>query len=264
MKIVFIGDIFGRPGRRILRESMNRLSEEHHPDLVVANYENAASGFGVMPEMTGEFLELGVDVLTGGNHTFDRKEILPVFEDGAHGGRLLRPANYPASVAGGGLYKGATRTGIPFAVLNLQGRTFMPTIDCPFRTADRLLESLPGDIKVVLVDMHAETTSEKQAMGRHLDGRVTAVIGTHTHVPTADERVLPGGTAYQTDAGMTGPYDSIIGNRQEDVLERFLTGLRPRLEVARGDVRLCGCIIEADEATGKASSIQRIQLVEAS
>ena len=155
MKIVFIGDIVGRPGRRILRESFNRLSEEHHPDLVVANCENAASGFGVLPEMAEEFFELGIDVLTGGNHTFDRKDILPVFEDGAHKGRLLRPANYPEGVLGSGLYEGHTRTGIPYAVLNLLGRTFMPPIDCPFKTADRLLETLQNDTKVIVVDIHA-------------------------------------------------------------------------------------------------------------
>jgi metallophosphoesterase (TIGR00282 family) len=262
MKIVFIGDIVGRPGRRILRESFNRLSEEHHPDLVIANCENAASGFGVMPEMAEEFFELGIDVLTGGNHTFDRKDILPVFHDGAHKGRLLRPANYPEGVLGSGLYEDHTRTGLPYAVLNLMGRTFMPPIDCPFKTADRLLESLKNDTKVIIVDMHAETTSEKQAMGRYLDGRVSAVLGTHTHVPTADERVLPEGTAFITDVGMTGPYDSIIGNKVDDVLERFLTGLRPRLEVANGDVRLCGAVLEVDEKTGKAKTISRLLLGE--
>ena len=260
MKIIFIGDIFGRPGRRALRESMNRLSEDYHPDLIIANCENAASGWGLLPEMATEFLELGVDVLTGGNHSFDRKEIVPVYEDGALEGRLLRPANYPSGVPGSGKFQGATRTGIPFAVINLQGRTFMPTTDCPFRTADDLLAKLPDDIKIRFVDIHAETTSEKQAMGRYLDGRVTAVIGTHTHVPTADERILPGGTAYQTDTGMTGPYDSVIGNRVEDVMERFLTGLRPRMDVAKGNVRLCGCVIEADKATGLASSIERLQI----
>ncbi len=262
MKILFIGDIVGRPGRRVLRDSFNRLSEEHHPDLVIANCENAASGFGVMPEMAEEFLALGVDVLTGGNHTFDRKEITPVFKDGALDGRLLRPANYPAEVPGSGVYQGITNTGLPYAVVNLQGRTFMPATDCPFKTADKILKELPKDLKVIVVDIHAEATSEKQAIGRYLDGRVSAVIGTHTHVPTADERVLSEGTAYITDAGMTGPYNSVIGNRVSDVLERFLTGLRPRLEVAGGDVRLCGCAVDVDEKTGQARSIQRLVINE--
>ena len=262
MKILFIGDIVGRPGRRILRESIKRLSEEHDPDLIVANCENAASGFGVMPEMVEDFFALGIDVLTGGNHTFDRKEIVPLFKDGAHDGRLLRPANYPANVPGAGLYQGIARSGTPYAVVNLQGRTFMTPTDCPFRTADKLLAGLPSDTKVILVDIHAEATSEKQAMGWYLDGRVSAVVGTHTHVPTADERVLPGGTAFLTDTGMTGPYESIIGNRKDDVLERFLTGLRPRLEVANNDVRLCGCVIDVNEKTGRASAIQRINIQE--
>ncbi|MBI4466082.1 MAG: TIGR00282 family metallophosphoesterase [Acidobacteria bacterium] len=262
MKALFIGDIVGSPGRRIVAESVRELAEEHGAELVVANCENAAAGFGITPALVEELLEVGIDVLTSGNHIFDRKEILPFFEQGAGDGRLLRPANYPAPAPGTGLYSGQTRRGTPYAVMNIQGRVFMPSIDCPFRTVDRLLEGLPARIKVILVDAHAETTSEKQALGWHLDGRVSAVLGTHTHVPTADEKILPGGTAYITDVGMTGPYESVIGNAKEDVLRRFLTGLPARLDVAKGDVRLCGTVLDIDETTGRARSIQRLALDE--
>ena len=261
MRILFIGDIVGRPGRRVLEERLPELVAQHEPPLVVANCENAAAGFGITPALVEELLAAGIDVLTSGNHIWDRKEILPYFEQGAASGRLLRPANYP-SAPGRGLFVGKTRTGVPCAVLNLQGRVFMPDIDCPFKTADRLLESLPREVKVIIVDMHAETTSEKQAMGFYLDGRVSAVLGTHTHVPTADEKILPGGTAYLTDVGMTGPYASIIGNDKEAVLERFLTGLPTRFEVAEEDTRLCGAIVDLDEQTGRARSIHRVALVE--
>jgi metallophosphoesterase (TIGR00282 family) len=209
-----------------------------------------------------ELLSAGIDVLTGGNHVFDRREITPFFEQGAAGGRLLRPANYPAGTPGTGLYRGKTADGASYAVLNLQGRVFMPAIDCPFRTADRLLEAIPPEIKIILVDMHGEATSEKQAMGRYLDGRVSAVIGTHTHVATADEQVLPGGTAYVTDVGMSGPHDSIIGNDLKGVMRRFLTGLPTRLEVARGDVRLSAVTLDIDDASGHAHAIHRIAVRE--
>jgi hypothetical protein len=262
MKVLFIGDIVGSPGRRIVAEQTRRLAEEHGAELVVANGENAAAGFGITPALVEELFAAGIDVLTSGNHIFDRKEILPLFEQGAAAGRLLRPANYPGHTPGGGVWVGHSRGGAPCAVLNLQGRVFMPQIDCPFQTADRLLASLPKDVKVILVDMHAETTSEKQAMGWYLDGRVSAVIGTHTHVPTADEKILPGGTAYVTDVGMTGPYESVIGNVKEDVLKRFLTGLPQRLDVAAGDVRLCGAVLDLDDATGRARLIERLALNE--
>jgi len=262
MKVLFIGDIVGGPGRRIVGEQARRLAEEHGAELVIANCENAAAGFGITPALVEELFAAGIDVLTSGNHIFDRKEILPFFEQGAADGRLLRPANYPGSTPGRGLYVGHSRGGAPYAVLNLQGRVFMPQIDCPFQTADRLLGQLPKDVKVILVDMHAETTSEKQAMGWYLDGRVSAVLGTHTHVPTADEKILPGGTAYVTDVGMTGPYESVIGNVKEDVLKRFLTGLPQRLDVAAGDVRLCGALLDIDDATGRARRLERLALVE--
>jgi len=261
MKVLFIGDIVGSPGRRIVVESVRELAAQHAAELVIANCENAAAGFGITPSLAQELLEAGIDVLTGGNHTFDRKDILPYFEQGAAGGRLLRPANYPAA-PGSGVYIGKTKAGTPYAVLNIQGRVFMPTIDCPFKAADRLLAELPAEVKVKIVDMHAETTSEKQAIGFYLDGRVSAVLGTHTHVPTADEKILPKGTAYITDVGMTGPYDSVIGNTVDDVLRRFLTSLPTRLEVAEGDVRLCGAVLDIDESSGRARSLQPIRLRE--
>jgi hypothetical protein len=260
MKVLFIGDIVGSPGRRIVVESARALASEHSAELVIANCENAAAGFGVTPQLAQELLEAGIDVLTGGNHTFDRKDILPFFETGAGGGRLLRPANYPGATPGSGVFVGKTKAGTPYAVLNLQGRVFMGAIDCPFKKADELLAALPAEVKVKIVDMHAEASSEKQAMGFHLDGRVSAVIGTHTHVPTADEKILPKGTAYITDVGMTGPYDSVIGNSFEGVMRRFLTGLPTRLEVAEGDVRLCGAVLDIDESSGRARSLQRLAL----
>jgi len=262
MKVLFIGDIVGGPGRRVVGAQARRLAEEHGAELVIANCENAAAGFGITPALVEELLGAGLDVLTSGNHIFDRKEILPFFEQGAAEGRLLRPANYPGDTPGRGLYVGHARSGAPFAVLNLQGRVFMPQIDCPFQTADRLLGQIPKDVKVVVVDMHAETTSEKQAMGWYLDGRVSAVLGTHTHVPTADEKILPGGTAYITDVGMTGPYESVIGNAKEDVLRRFLTSLPTRLDVATDDVRLCGALLDLDVSTGRARRLERLALNE--
>lgn len=258
MKVLFIGDIVGSPGRRVVQESVRTLAAQHKAELVIANCENAAAGFGITPPLVQELLESGIDVLTGGNHIFDRKEIVPYFEQGAAGGRLLRPANYPEGTPGAGLYLGCTATGTRYAVLNLQGRVFMPSIDCPFRTADRLLEQIPAEVKVVIVDAHGETTSEKQALGWYLDGRVSAVLGTHTHVTTADEKILPHGTAYITDVGMTGPHESVIGNAVEDVLQRFLTGLPKRLEVAKGEVRLSGVVLDLDEETGRARAIARL------
>ena len=259
-RVLFIGDIFGQPGRRIVKEVLPGLVEEYTPDLVLANGENAAGGFGITPPLVEELIGLGIAVLTSGNHIWDKKEILPYLAE-HQDGRLLRPANYPNGPGEGpghGLYVGKTRAGIEYAVMNLQGRVFMPSIDCPFRTADRLLGQIPESVKLRIVDMHAEATSEKMALGWYLDGRVTAVLGTHTHVPTADETVLPGGTAYITDLGMTGPYDSVIGMDKEPVIEKFLNQLPARFEVARGDVRLSGVLIEVDLLTGRAQSIQRI------
>jgi len=257
MRILFIGDIFGQPGRRVVKETLPSLISEYSPDLVLANGENAAAGFGITPPLVEELLDLGIAVLTSGNHIWDKKEILPYLAEHADG-RLLRPANYPADAPGHGLYIGKTSSGTGYAVLNLQGRVFMPSIDCPFRTADALLERVPAEVKIRIVDMHAEATSEKLAMGWYLDGRVTAVLGTHTHVPTADETVLTGGTAYLTDLGMTGPYDSVIGVEKQAVIRKFLNQLPIRFDVAKGDVRLSAALVEADPETGHASSIQRI------
>ena len=256
-RILFIGDVFGQPGRRILKQTLPDLVEEYAPDLVLANGENAAGGFGITPALVEELLAMGIAVLTSGNHIWDKKEILPYLADHADG-RLLRPANYPGPSPGHGLYVGSTRSEINYAVINLQGRIFMPPIDCPFQTVDKLLEQIGDEVQIRIVDMHAEATSEKLALGWYLDGRVTAVVGTHTHVPTADEMVLPRGTAYITDLGMTGPYDSVIGVEKRAVIEKFLSQLPARFDVAKGDVRLSAVLIEANPENGRALSIQRI------
>jgi 2',3'-cyclic-nucleotide 2'-phosphodiesterase len=264
VRILFVGDIFGRPGRTIVRDHVPRLVSEHKVDLLIANAENSAGGFGVTPQIAEELFELGCHVLTTGNHVWDKREIIDYMN--ANGDsysmsrRLLRPANYPAGTPGHGWYEGKTRAGIPYAVINLQGRVFMATNDDPFRVADEILKQITA--KVILVDLHAEATSEKVAMGWYLDGRVTAVLGTHTHVPTADEHVLPNGTAVQTDVGMTGPYDGVIGVQRELILQRFLTNMPMRFEPATGDVRLCAALIDCDETTGRASRIERIMLHE--
>jgi metallophosphoesterase (TIGR00282 family) len=261
VRILFIGDIFGRPGRNAVRDHLRELVSQHSVDLLIANAENAAGGFGVTPQIAEELFDLGIDVLTTGNHVWDKREIVEYFnhaDDPAYSQarRVLRPANYPAGTPGAGVYEGVTRNGIPYAVVNLQGRVFMPTIDDPFRVADKLLEQIKA--RVIFIDFHAEATSEKVALGWYLDGRATALIGTHTHVPTADERVLPNGTAYQTDVGMTGPYDGVIGVQKEQIIQRFLNSLPGRFEAATGDTRLCGVLIDCDETTGKARSIERV------
>jgi len=262
MRILFIGDIFGRPGRTIVKERLSGLVKDQAIDLIIANGENSAAGFGITGQLAEELFELGIDVLTTGNHVWDKREIVDYFQlaDGNHNGparRLLRPANYPSDMPGWGVYEGR-KNGLPYAVMNLQGRVFMASNDDPFRTADRLLKEITA--KVVLVDFHAEATSEKISFGWYLDGRVTAVIGTHTHVPTADERVLPGGTAYITDVGMTGPYESVIGVKKELVVARFLNNMPVRFEPASGDVRLCAVVVDCDPSTGKAAKIERLML----
>ena len=263
MRILFIGDIFARPGRTIVREHFSRLISEHKVDLAIANVENAAGGFGVTPQLAEEFLDLGIDVLTTGNHVWDKREIVDYFNAAANepyspARRVLRPSNYPEGTPGVGLFEGKTRAGVPYAVINIQGRVFMANIDDPFRHADALLKKVTA--KVIFVDFHAEATSEKVALGWYLDGRITALIGTHTHIPTADSVVLPGGTAYQTDVGMTGPYDGVIGVQKEQIIARFLNSLPGRFEAASGDPRLCAVLIDCDEQTGKARSIERIIL----
>ena len=257
MRILFIGDVFGQPGRRLVKELLPALAGEYAPDLVLANGENAAGGFGITPPLVEELLDLGIAVLTSGNHVWDKKEIYAYLNEHSDG-RLLRPANYPQSAPGHGLYLGKTRSGFGYGVLNLQGRIFMSSIDCPFRTADEQLAKIPAEVKIRIVDIHAEATSEKVSMGWYLDGRVTAVVGTHTHIPTADETILPRGTAYITDLGMTGPYDSVIGIDKQAVIQKFLSQLPARFEVAKGDLRLNAVLIEADPLTGRALSIQRI------
>lgn len=257
MNILFIGDIFASAGRSIVTERLNHLITEYKVDLAIANGENSAGGFGITPQISEDLLSLGLDVLTGGNHSFDKREIYDYFDRQP---RLLRPANYPPGLPGAGLYTATARNGVPYAVLNLQGRASMANIDCPFRKADEILAQLDPGIKIRFVDFHAELTSEKVAMGWHLDGRVTAIVGTHTHVPTADARILPAGTAYQTDAGMTGPYLSVIGVDKDTILRRFLTGLPGRMEAARQGIELHAVLVNADAATGRASCIQRIHL----
>ena len=256
-RILFIGDIFGQPGRRVVKDKLPELVKEFNPDLILANGENAAAGFGITPALAEELLGLGIAVLTSGNHIWDKKEIMPYLTDPAHT-RLLRPANYPGPAPGHGLFTGKNSSGVPYAVLNLQGRVFMASLDCPFRAADALLASIPASVKIRIVDVHAEATSEKIALGWYLDGRVTAVLGTHTHVPTADERVLPKGAAYITDLGMSGPYNSVIGVEKEQVIRKFLDQMPARFEVAKEDARLCGVLIDADSESGCALNIQRI------
>jgi metallophosphoesterase (TIGR00282 family) len=254
MRLLFIGDIVGSPGRQVVEERLSDILTQERIDLAIANADNAAGGFGIIPRLAEELLEMGIEVLCGGNHIWDRKEI---FEYLPHQPRLLRPANFPEGAPGSGLYLGETKGGVSFAVLHLQGRTFMPAIDCPFRAADRELARVPEQVKVIVVDAHAEATSEKQALGLYLDGRVSAVIGTHTHVATADERILPAGTAFITDVGMTGPHDSVIGMDKRAVLDRFLHGLPTRFEVASGGVAMQAVRMEIDAETGRAESISR-------
>ncbi len=262
MNILFIGDIFGRPGRTIVKERLPELVEKYSVDLIIANGENSAAGFGITPPLADELFDLGIDVMTTGNHVWDKREIIEYFQmaDGnphSPARRLLRPANFPASMPGWGVYEGQ-KNGVSYAVINLQGRVFMGASDDPFHFVDKLLEKIKA--KVVFVDFHAEATSEKVAFGWYLDGRVTAIVGTHTHIPTADENVLPKGTAYITDVGMTGPYDSVIGVRKELVIDKFVGGMPARFEAATGDVRLCGVVVECDAKTGRATRIERLML----
>lgn len=257
MRILFVGDIFGKPGREIARRAIPALVEQQAIDFVIANVENSAAGFGVTGDIAEAILSYGVDVMTSGNHVWDKKEVLEYLPRQP---RLLRPANFPAGVPGRGSYVGRTRSGDPIGVLNLMGRVFMAPLDDPFALAVREIENLRARARVIFVDFHAEATSEKIAMGWHLDGRVTAVSGTHTHVQTADERILPKGTAYITDAGMTGPHDSIIGVSIDAALGRFLNAMPAKFESASGGARLNAIIVTADPATGKATGIERLNL----
>jgi metallophosphoesterase (TIGR00282 family) len=255
MTILFIGDIVGRPGRELVQKGLRALTDHYDVDVTIANAENAAAGFGLTRDIGETLLDWGIDVMTSGNHIWDKKEVLEYI---AVEPRLLRPANYPAGVPGRGSCVAQTRDGRSIGVINVMGRVFMAPLDDPFAVALREIEAVRHRARVIVVDVHAEATSEKIAMGWHLDGRVTAVIGTHTHVQTADERVLPGGTAYLTDAGMTGPHDSIIGMEKEPSLARFLNGMPAKFEPATGNPRLNGALIEADDKTGRATKITRI------
>ena len=257
MKILFIGDIFGKPGREIAHKAIPALVAAHDIDLVIANVENSAAGFGVTGDIAETILRYGVDVMTTGNHVWDKKEVLEYIPRQP---RLLRPANYPAGVPGRGTWLGKTRSGEPVAVINVMGRVFMAPLDDPFAVVLREIEAVRGKARVIIVDFHAEATSEKVAMGWHLDGRVTAIFGTHTHVQTADERVMPKGTAYLTDVGMTGPHDSIIGVTVEAALGRFVSGMPARFEAATGPGRLNAIIITAEPRSGKALGIERLNL----
>jgi metallophosphoesterase (TIGR00282 family) len=256
MRVLMVGDVYGEPGRAAIQTLLPRLREQHAVDLAVVNVENAAGGFGITPPMAKAFLEQGVDVMTTGNHVWDKKEIVPhIVKENL----LLRPANFPEGTPGVGhvtVKAGPYRV----AVVNLMGRVFMSPIDCPFRKADEIVASLRKETPIILVDMHAEATSESLAMGWHLNGRVSAVVGTHRHVQTADERVLPGGTAYITDLGMTGPTDGVIGVDREQIIQRFMTQMPIRFETAKGPAALHGVLITLDPETGRASDIQRLRV----
>jgi metallophosphoesterase (TIGR00282 family) len=264
VNILFVGDVVGQAGRRIVREHLTHVLETNEVDLVVINGENAAGGFGLTPSIAEELFDLGAHVITTGNHIWDKKEIFEYMAVPAashvRGRRVLRPANYAVGTPGFGFYEGELPTGQAYAVMNLQGRVFMSSCDDPFRMADALLAKITA--KVILLDFHGEATSEKVALGWYLDGRVTAVLGTHTHVPTADERLLHNGTAYQTDVGMCGAFDSVIGVETELVLHRFLTGMPGKFEPAKGNPKMCATLIECNGATGRATAVRRIMLGE--
>jgi metallophosphoesterase (TIGR00282 family) len=257
IRLLFVGDIVGKPGRELIRKGLASLIEHYNVDLVIANAENAAAGRGITRELGDQLLSYGIDVMTSGNHIWAQREAIDYI--GAEA-RLLRPANFPAGVPGNGSYLARTAEGRPVGVINVMGRVFMQELDNPFTRVLEEIDALQGRTRIIFVDFHAEATSEKMAMGWYLDGKVTAVIGTHTHVQTADDQILPGGTAYLTDVGMTGPHDGVIGVEKGPIIERFLRGMPVRMETAAGNPRLNGILIAADEATGKATSVQRLSL----
>ncbi|MFP5247908.1 MAG: TIGR00282 family metallophosphoesterase [Thermoanaerobaculia bacterium] len=256
IRVLYIGDVVGQPGRRALHQKLESVVDRERVDFTIVNIENAAGGFGVTEAIIDELSDLPINAYTSGNHIWDKKDFVDNYE---HYPFVIRPANYPAGNAGTGKVIRQTAGGVNVAVLQFMGNVFMPPIDNPFYCADRELASLDENVKVIIVDIHGEASSEKQAFGRYLDGRVSAVLGTHTHVPTADERILPGGTAYQTDVGMTGAYDSVIGFRPDEALHRFLMNTPRKLEVAKRDIRLSGALIEIDESNGRAVRIVRIR-----
>ncbi|HRY38820.1 MAG TPA: TIGR00282 family metallophosphoesterase [Smithellaceae bacterium] len=257
MKILFIGDIVGKPGRRAVQEILPSLIGNREIDLVIANCENAAAGFGITRDVVEELYDAHIDILTSGNHIWDKKEVLGFIEDYE---TLLRPANYPGIVPGKGSVLMPTAAGDYVGVLNLAGRIFMQPIDCPFVTAKKEIVRLKAKTNVIIVDMHAEATSEKKALGWYLDGEVSAVLGTHTHVQTADDEVLSGGTAYISDVGMTGPFDSVIGIKKDTIIEKFLTQVPNKFDVAKGDIRLQGVLMDIDTQSGRANAIERISV----
>ncbi len=261
MRVLLIGDIVGRPGKRAVARWLPGLIRERGLDFVVANAENTAAGSGLTPNQFNKLRHQGVDCCTMGDHIYRRRELLPLLETTD---RIVRPANYPPESAGRPWTVLRARNDVPVAVVSLIGRTYMNVrADCPFHAADRVLAELPRDVRVVIVDVHAEATAEKVALGWYLDGRASIVAGTHTHVPTADERILPGGTAYITDLGMTGPFDSVLGRNREAVVRSLVTGMPRPYTVAEEDVRLCGLLVEIDEATGRATTTERIMLSDA-
>jgi 2',3'-cyclic-nucleotide 2'-phosphodiesterase len=259
MKVLYIGDIMGEPGRRAVARMVPRLVSQRQIDVVVGNGENAAGGFGITPDLAEELFGMGLSAITTGNHAWDKKEILDYFPRER---RLLRPANYPEGVPGQGSVIVQAKNGEELAILQLMGRAYMPTLDCPFQVAKREMGKLRKRVAAVIVDMHAEATSEKTAMGHYLDGEATAVVGTHTHVQTADEQILPRGTAYLTDIGMTGPLHGVIGVKKELAIEKFLTGMPRRFEVAAGPTVFCAALIELDARIGKALSIERVRILD--
>lgn len=257
MKIMFIGDIVGRPGRKIIKDLLSELKKTYKVDFVIANAENAAGGNGITKKIAEELFSYGIDFLTMGNHVWDNKEIFNFIEEEL---RMVRPANYPPETPGRGSQIVELDGTLKIGILNISGRVFMQNLDCPFRTADRELEKIKKITNIIVVDFHAEATSEKQALGWYLDGRVSLVAGTHTHVQTADERILPGGTAYITDVGMTGAYDGILGIEREPVIRKFLTQMPTRFEVAKGSSQLNAVVVEIDMITGLAKNILRINI----
>lgn len=256
MKILFIGDTVGEPGRRAIEELLPKIIKRDGIDFVIANGENAAGGSGITPSIADQLFECGVDVITSGDHIWKKKEIV---EELGSDRRVLRPANYPNGAPGFGYGVFESSSGINVGVMNIVGRVFMQAVECPFRVAKEIVDKIKDKARVIIVDMHAEATSEKIALGYYLDGTVSGVLGTHTHVQTADEKVLPGGTAFISDAGMTGPFDGVIGRKKEQIIRRFLTQLPTKFEMAEGDIQLHGVILDIDDKTGKANSIKRVQ-----
>ena len=256
MNVIILGDVVGKPGVEILRQILPQLKKQYEAEFVVVNVENAADGAGLTAKIGDQILAAGVDVMTSGNHIYDKRDVIQYMENQT---RLLRPANYAPETPGRGLWIGSTNSGTQVAVLNVQGRIFMPPTECPFRTADRLIQEIGGRTSLIIVDHHAEATSEKMALGRYLDGRASVVVGTHTHVQTADEQILTNGTGYITDLGMTGPHDSVIGVQSQIIIQRFLRGMPIKFETATNDPRVSGIVVELDDRTGKTRKIERIQ-----